>query len=120
MNRSNQIITMSWINLITGIWLIAAPFVLGYSYNTPKTNDIWLGAVVGILALIRAFNPFRMVWINWVNVLAGIWLIIAPFVLRYSTAASFWNDVIVGIIVAAVAFGGAGVTVSQQTKHARV
>lgn len=37
---------------------------------------------------------------GWVCVLAGAWLIIAPFVLGYSTnALALWNDIILGLIV---------------------
>jgi len=40
--------------------------------------------------------------LSWVNFALGLWLIIAPFTLRYSTvpAAVAWNSVIVGIMVA--------------------
>ena len=42
---------------------------------------------------------------------AGVWLIAAPFVLRYQPAGARWSDaarldVIVGSALAAVAFGG--------------
>lgn len=43
----------------------------------------------------------------WLFVLGGIWLIIAPFALDYSqTISALWNDIIVGIIVSAVAIFG--------------
>lgn len=43
----------------------------------------------------------------WLFVLAGIWLIIAPFVLNYSeTTAALWNDIVAGIIIAVVAIFG--------------
>ena len=43
----------------------------------------------------------QIVAASGVNLLAGIWLIIAPFLLGYSDqAAPLWNDIIVGIIVA--------------------
>lgn len=43
----------------------------------------------------------------WIFVLAGIWLIIAPFVIGYSsTVSALWNDIVVGIIVAVVAIFG--------------
>jgi len=36
----------------------------------------------------------------WLNVLAGVWLILAPFVLGFSNSASaLWNSVIVGAVV---------------------
>ena len=36
--------------------------------------------------------------LSWIFVLAGIWLIIAPFVLAYEGAAR-WNDIVLGLIV---------------------
>jgi len=43
----------------------------------------------------------------WIFVLAGIWLIIAPFVLGYSdTTSALWNDIVLGIVVAVVGIFG--------------
>lgn len=103
MEAKKQSVTASWINIIAGIWLIVAPTVLAYINSTPRTNDIWLGAIVGIIALIRLLSPNNTPWLSWVNLIAGIWLIIAPFALGYIAAAPLWNDIIVGIIVAATA-----------------
>ena len=103
MENKNQSITASWISVIAGIWLIIAPFVLGYVNNEPRINDIWLGIIVGVLALIRAFTPTGTSWFSWISVIAGIWLIIAPFVLGYTSIEPRINDIILGIIVAAVA-----------------
>lgn len=44
-------------------------------------------------------------WLSWLVFIAGLWLIISPFILGYSgsgTAAS--NDIIVGIVVAVLGF----------------
>jgi hypothetical protein len=39
-----------------------------------------------------------------INVLLGIWLVIAPFALAYShNAGALWNDIIVGVVVVALA-----------------
>lgn len=41
---------------------------------------------------------------NGLNILAGLWLIISPFVLGYSMLRNtMWNDIIVGIIIAVIA-----------------
>lgn len=37
-------------------------------------------------------------WPNWLSCLAGIWLIIAPFVLDYETTRATVNSVIVGVL----------------------
>jgi len=38
--------------------------------------------------------------LSGLNVLAGIWLIISPFVLHYNSSGNVWQEVIFGIIVA--------------------
>ncbi|MFC1632690.1 SPW repeat protein [Patescibacteria group bacterium] len=35
----------------------------------------------------------------WVSVLAGIWLIIAPFILSYSDRGATTNDIIIGAVI---------------------
>lgn len=44
------------------------------------------------------------------NALAGVWLIVAPFALSYSSEDPYWNDIAFGTMIAAIAFirlGGA-------------
>ncbi len=48
-----------------------------------------------------------MKWASWVTFVCGIWLIIAPFVLRYGTRAASTEDVILGILIAAFSFAAA-------------
>ncbi len=45
-------------------------------------------------------------WMNWVNFVLGIWLVIAAFIPSITTSktTSFWNDLIVGIVVAILAY----------------
>jgi len=47
---------------------------------------------------------------GWVCIIAGIWLILAPFVLGYSANVSaLWNEIIIGVIllgVGSAAFSG--------------
>lgn len=114
MDEKNQAMTASGINVLAGIWLIIAPFVLGYATTTPKTNDIWLGIIVGIIALIRIFTPLKSAWLSWLNIIAGVWLIIAPFVLNYATTTPRWNDVILGIIVIALSIWSSGAALTHQ------
>jgi SPW repeat len=46
--------TASGLNLLAGIWLIIAPFVLGYGDGDPYWNDIVFSVIVFVLALISA------------------------------------------------------------------
>ncbi len=41
------------VNVLTGLWLLAAPWVLGYEYALPIINDMVVGALVIILALVE-------------------------------------------------------------------
>ena len=63
-------------------------------------SNVATGAVIGILALIR-WSMQRPGW-SWLNLILGIWLVTSPFVLVISRIA-MWNNVIVGIIIAASA-----------------
>jgi hypothetical protein len=41
------------------------------------------------------------VWASWINLLLGLWMIISPFVLRYTVSATAqWNGVVVGVLIA--------------------
>ncbi len=49
--------TMEWTNSVLGLWLILAPFILGYSATgAAKVNDISVGIVVIILAVWAALS----------------------------------------------------------------
>lgn len=64
--------------------------------------------------------------VAWLNFLAGIWLILSPFILGFSTEGSaLWNNIIIGILVVifGLVFTGGGKKkekpVSQQTPPAQ-
>ena len=101
--------TVHWasgINLLLGLWLILAPFVLGYSgIRESLWNDIVIGAIIAILAAIRIFTPLQYRSLSWWNFALGGWLIFAPFLIYGAGAsgppaqAATWNEVIVGVLV---------------------
>lgn len=88
---------VTWLNLILSVWLIVAPAVFG-SFATDRiaaADDI----SVGVLLIAASW------WILAARtaVLCGVWLIIAPFVLRYrGLSYTAMNDHIVGAIVVIV------------------
>lgn len=50
-NQTGTIKTLSWINAVLGLWLIIAPFLLGYSaVGAAMWNDIVVGVIVAVLA----------------------------------------------------------------------
>lgn len=87
-----------WGNVIAGLWLAIAPWVLGYTEPVARTNDLWIGLAVVVVALVSGRVPgFR-----FVNSGLGGWLVAAPFFLSYMTMRPLKNDVIVGFIVLAL------------------
>lgn len=103
---------LSGLNVLAGIWLIIAPWVLGYSANDPKWNDVIFGAIIGIYALVRASGAFWDVWLSWLNMVIGAWIFVAAFTIDSTTTAS-WNDIILGAIVFALAASSAEVTATM-------
>jgi SPW repeat len=102
---------VSWINVLLGIWVIISPFILGFStLPAAMWNSVATGGAIGILALIRSSAPRQSGW-SWTNVILGIWLIISPFALGFASGVALWNDVILGIIIAIVAWGNAAARV---------
>jgi len=96
-----------WANLILAIWLFISPWVLGFAtagepnatFTTTAAWNAWIVAIViavfSIAALARA-QP----WEEWINLVAGIWLFISPWILKYSgTSSALWNALIIGAIV---------------------
>lgn len=98
-SSASTIRTASGINLVLGIWLILAPFILRYVVSSSVANDVTVGIIIAILAAIRIFGAYGAAWVSWLNAALGLWLIIAPFVLLYGSSAALWNDIIIGIIV---------------------
>lgn len=97
----------SGINVIAGVWLIIAPFVLGYAaLEAILWNDVIIGAAVAAFALFRTSQPNQFESLSWINFVLGIWLIIAPFIIGHSALGAgeaLWNDIIIGVIIVALA-----------------
>ncbi|MEX1112628.1 MAG: SPW repeat protein [Candidatus Andersenbacteria bacterium] len=98
--------TASGIDMVAGLWLIIAPFVLGYAATTAALwNDVIFGIAIVLLAGSREVGEgYRYAWPSWLNAIIGVWLIIAPFAIGYSfIQEALWNSVIIGIAVALLA-----------------
>jgi hypothetical protein len=93
----------SWTDFVLGLWLIVAPFALGYaSVGRGRGEDVLFGIVIAGVALWRSLvsNDSAMAGVSWIVALAGLWVLFAPFALGYSSVgAAMTNDVIVGAVV---------------------
>lgn len=118
--KENTINWASGLNVIAGIWLFIATWALNSQMGVSRNMDWIFGIVVFVLALVRLGARSQGGWASWLNVLVGIWLIIAPFACGYQSGAQEWNSVIVGIIVAilGIASGATGATRHHPTATA--
>jgi hypothetical protein len=97
---------LNWIIALCGLWEfgdIAAPFVPGFGHIQAFVwNHIISGLILMIAgawaALARDVRTAKT--LDWIAAVAGVWLIIAPFILGIpDIPAGLWNDIIVGGIV---------------------
>jgi hypothetical protein len=95
-----------WINLLLGVWLLVAPFVLALEVLTdvPIGNEVLVGFVlIGTSAWILATEP--VAGARWLQIVSGLWLMTSPFVISERTVpALVGNDLIVGCMAVVVAF----------------
>jgi hypothetical protein len=106
----------SGLNVLAGIWLIIAPFVLGYGNGDPYWNDIVFGAIVVVLAGARALGAYRQAWMSWLNMLIGAWIFISAFWLDATSRAS-WNDIILGAIIFVLGAVSASATAERPVRR---
>src|SRR5439155_21996630 len=76
-----------------GVWVMFAPAVF-HSRGHIADSDHLVGALVATVAVIAWAEVVRA--LRFVNVLFGVWLIAAPWLLGGTTTGTIWNDVLVG------------------------
>ncbi len=96
---------MHWIISLLGDLLLIAPFILGFSANTPALwTCIVLGVVVTLSAGYKAVAKDEAKWEVVVAGIAGVLAVLAPFILGYSSnATAMWTSIILGLVVAVLA-----------------
>ncbi len=104
------------IDLVAGVWLLAAPFALGYPRTYPHQRalitDLLTGALVAGLAFVhlRAWDDDR--WASRGNLILGLLLLALPVLFGYGSdpaiSNAVYNDVITGIIIT----GGAALSLA--------
>ena len=103
-----------WGNLVLGLWILVSPWVLqlttavgaeatgGAVNNAATWNLALVGIAVAALAVAAIF-AFQA-WEEWTNVGLGVWLLISPWALGFSSSALLmWNAVIAGALIAVLA-----------------
>lgn len=104
--RSNR--WQDWANLILAIWLFISPWILQFSGPAPAggatTGGVaaWDAWVLGVIVFIVALSAIGRMefWQEWINLLLGIWIFIAPWVLGFVPVSNAsWDHWIVGVLI---------------------
>ena len=72
-----------WVNLVCGVLLFISPWVLGFSGDMMAARTAWVGGIVIAVMAIAALVQFAE-WEDWVALIAGVLMIISPWVLGFA------------------------------------
>jgi len=90
-------VTIPWtllVSTILGLWLMFAPAVFQTQGTAADSNHL-VGALVITMAVIAMAEVVRAG--RFLNVLLGVWIIMAPWLLAGATLEAKWNDMISGV-----------------------
>ena len=89
-----------WISLACAVLLFISPWILAFSGDVTATRAAWITGVVVAIFAVAALVQFAE-WEEWISLLLGVWMIVAPWVVGFSTlgvaVAAF---VVLGLVVA--------------------
>lgn len=106
MNDNQNIKTVNWLIVLAGLWLIVAPFFLGFSGTMLSMNNVITGVVLAMVSLVAIGLPEDSKWMNWISALLGVWIFITPFFMASIGIAGMWNNLIIGVITVALGIWG--------------
>jgi hypothetical protein len=93
-----------WASFMLGLWLALSPWVFGYAHDQPGAtgNAAFMGIALALVSHFEVSLDGRSA--QWLNFAAGTWLVAAPFVLDFGTAAvPAANCIIVGTLAIVLA-----------------
>jgi uncharacterized membrane protein HdeD (DUF308 family) len=98
--RGGERNVQDWINLICGVLLFVSPWGLGFSGDHMAARTAWVGGAIIFIMGVAALMQFAE-WEEWVALIVGALVIVAPWVLRFEAIhAAMWSCVVLGVIVA--------------------
>jgi hypothetical protein len=97
------------LNLLIGLWLVASPSVYSTTFvSAAKRNDLYIGILVLLFSVIGIISVSET-WSRWINTILGLWLLISPFVLGFtSNGTAMWSNIILGILIVIFSLWSAG------------
>jgi hypothetical protein len=89
------------VNLVLGSVLFFSPWLFSLSGGAPRQITSIIGLFIAVLS-IAALAAYA-VWEEWLNLIAGLWLVVAPWLLSFEDSNAVIVDVVIGIVVVALA-----------------
>jgi hypothetical protein len=104
--------TVDGLTFLSGLYLAISPWVIAFHSRTTTltVNNLLTGIAVTLLAVGFASAYGRTHGVAWVVPLIGVWTIIAPWVVRASSAttSTIVNNVITGALIFLFGMGAVG------------
>lgn len=88
-------------NLVLGAILFFAPWIFAFDAGVQSQNAHIAGFIIVVLA-IAALSAFAF-WEEWLNLIVGLWTIVAPWSLGFQGTSAMTVHVVIGILVAVLA-----------------
>jgi SPW repeat len=88
--------------LLTGLYVAASPWIVGFSATGPLTNcNVFAGIAVAFLAYGFATSLDRAHGMTWTLPVLGVWLIVSPWVLHGFALSTgmIWSNVVAGALL---------------------
>lgn len=89
------------VNLMLSVVLFFSPWLFGLSTGAPCQTASIVGILIAVLS-IAALAAFA-VWEEWLNLLAGLALIVSPWLMGFQDRQAMTIDIVIGLIVATLA-----------------
>lgn len=91
-----------WGNVVLGVWLFVSAFL--WRHTSAQYADTW---IMGLVTVAVALIAVGATGFRFLNTVAGAWLMISVFVLPITSAATRWNNYIVGFGIVVLSLVGA-------------
>src|SRR5215472_417840 len=89
------------VNLLLGTILFFSPWLFGLSAGAPRQIASIIGLFIAVLS-IAALTAFG-VWKEWLDLIAGVWLVVAPWLWGFEDSNAVIVDLAIGIFVVVLA-----------------
>jgi hypothetical protein len=103
------------LGILAGLWVAISPWflVLQHGGNNAAASNLIVGLAVAALGLFAVSGSRGFSGLEAGSLLAGIWLILSPFILdqKYAiTTSMYWSNIVAGAVIAAIGLAALGET----------